>query len=63
VTVEEREEYEGHLSRNLVVFTGVDYKAILAEAEKRETSSSGMVATTTGASTGQTSTSSSSPTR
>jgi predicted GTPase len=34
VTVEEREEYEGHLSRNLVVFTGVDYKAILAEAEK-----------------------------
>jgi len=34
VTVEEREEYEGHLNRNLVVFTGVDYKAILAEAEK-----------------------------
>src|SRR5450759_2414876 len=34
VTVEEREEYEGHLSRNLVVFAGVDYKAILAEAEK-----------------------------
>ena len=34
VTVEEREEYEGHLSRNLVVFAGVDYKAILKEAEK-----------------------------
>jgi predicted GTPase len=34
VTVEEREEYEGHLSRNLVVFTGADYKAILVEAEK-----------------------------
>ena len=34
VTVDEREEYEGHLNRNLVVFTGVDYKAILAEAEK-----------------------------
>jgi predicted GTPase len=34
VTVEEREEYEGHLSRNLVVFAGVDYKAILTEAEK-----------------------------
>ncbi len=34
VTVEEREEYEGHIKRNLVVFAGVDYKAILAEAEK-----------------------------
>jgi predicted GTPase len=34
VTVEEREEYEGHLSRNLVVFAGVDYKAILMQAEK-----------------------------
>lgn len=34
VTVEEREELEGHLSRNLVVFTGLDYKAIAAEAEK-----------------------------
>jgi len=34
VTVEEREEYEGHLSRNLVVFAGVDYRAILAAAEK-----------------------------
>ena len=34
MTVEEREEYEGHLNRNLVVFTGADYKAILAEAEK-----------------------------
>ncbi len=34
VTVEEREEYEGHLSRNLVVFAGVDYRAILTEAEK-----------------------------
>jgi predicted GTPase len=34
VTVEEREEYEGHLSRNLVVFAGVDYRAIMTEAEK-----------------------------
>ncbi len=34
VTVEEREEYEGHLARNLVVFAGVDYRAILAQAEK-----------------------------
>lgn len=34
VTVEGREELEGHLARNLVVFTGVDYRAILTEAER-----------------------------
>ncbi len=34
VTIEEREEYEPHLSEGSVVFAGVDYAAILAEAEK-----------------------------
>jgi predicted GTPase len=34
VTVEEREEYEGHISRNLVVDAGVDYQAILRRAEE-----------------------------
>ncbi len=34
VTIEEREEYEGHISRGLVVFAGIDYQAILPEAEK-----------------------------
>jgi predicted GTPase len=33
-TVEEREEYEQHLERGVVVFAGVDYGAILREAEK-----------------------------
>jgi len=33
-TIEEREEYEPHLTRGTVVFAGVDYAAILAEAEK-----------------------------
>lgn len=33
-TIEEREEYEGHMSKGLVVFAGVDYKAILEAAEK-----------------------------
>lgn len=33
-TVEEREEYEPHLERGNVVFAGVDYEAILREAEK-----------------------------
>jgi len=32
-TVEEREEYEPHLSRGAVVFAGVDYEAILRQAE------------------------------
>ncbi len=34
VTIEEREEYEGHISRGLIVYAGVDYGAILAAAEK-----------------------------
>ncbi len=33
-TIEEREEYEPHIERGAVVFAGVDYAAILAEAER-----------------------------
>ena len=33
-TIEEREEYEPHITRDIVVFAGVDYQAILEEAEK-----------------------------
>jgi predicted GTPase len=33
-TIEEMEEYEPHIERGAVVFAGVDYAAILAEAEK-----------------------------
>ncbi len=33
-TIEEREEYEPHLDRGIVVYAGVDYGAILSEAEK-----------------------------
>lgn len=33
-TIEEREEYEPHIVRDVVVFAGVDYEAILREAEK-----------------------------
>lgn len=33
-TIEEREEYEGHIDKGLVVYAGVDYQAILDEAEK-----------------------------
>jgi predicted GTPase len=33
-TIEEREEYEPHLERGTVVYAGVDYGAILAEAER-----------------------------
>lgn len=33
-TIEEREEYEPHLDRGIVVYAGVDYGRILAEAEK-----------------------------
>jgi len=32
-TIEEREEYEGHIDKGLVVYAGVDYQAILNEAE------------------------------
>jgi predicted GTPase len=34
VTIEEREEYEPHIACGSVVFAGVDYEAILREAEK-----------------------------
>ena len=34
VTIEEREEYEPHIDRGVVVFAGVDYERILREAEK-----------------------------
>jgi predicted GTPase len=34
VTIEEREEYEPHIANGSVVFAGVDYGAILEEAEK-----------------------------
>ncbi len=33
-TIEEMEEYEPHISRGNVIYAGVDYGAILAEAEK-----------------------------
>jgi len=33
-TIEEREEYEPHISNGIVVFAGVDYERILREAEK-----------------------------
>jgi predicted GTPase len=33
-TIEEREEYEPHIDRGTVVYAGIDYQRILAEAEK-----------------------------
>jgi predicted GTPase len=33
-TIEEREEYEPHIDNGVIVYAGVDYAAILAEAEK-----------------------------
>ncbi|MBU2677504.1 MAG: GTPase, partial [Gammaproteobacteria bacterium] len=33
-TIEEREEYEPHINNGVIVYAGVDYAAILAEAEK-----------------------------
>ena len=33
-TIEEREEYEPHLKNGVIVYAGIDYAAILAEAEK-----------------------------
>ncbi|MDJ0940430.1 MAG: cyclic 2,3-diphosphoglycerate synthase [Woeseiaceae bacterium] len=33
-TIEEREEYEPHLRNGIVVYAGIDYAAILAEAER-----------------------------
>jgi predicted GTPase len=34
VTIEEREEYEPHLANGVVVYAGVDYEAILRQAEQ-----------------------------
>jgi predicted GTPase len=33
-TIEEREEYEQHIDKGIVVYAGVDYKAILDQAER-----------------------------
>jgi predicted GTPase len=33
-TVEEREEYEGHIDKGIIVYAGVDYGAILEHAER-----------------------------
>ncbi|MEZ4768740.1 MAG: cyclic 2,3-diphosphoglycerate synthase [Caldilineales bacterium] len=33
-TIEEREEYEPHIDRGVIVYAGVDYEAILRQAEK-----------------------------
>ena len=33
-TIEEMEEYEPHIKKGITVFAGVDYEAILREAEK-----------------------------
>lgn len=33
-TIEEREEYEPHIDRGIIVYAGVDYEQILKEAEK-----------------------------
>jgi len=33
-TIEEREEYEPHIDQGVIVYAGVDYEAILREAEK-----------------------------
>jgi len=33
-TIEEREEYEPHIDRGVVIYAGVDYAAILRQAEQ-----------------------------
>lgn len=33
-TIEEREEYEGHIDKGIIVYAGVDYRAILDQAER-----------------------------
>jgi predicted GTPase len=33
-TIEEREEYEPHINAGIIIYSGVDYEAILREAEK-----------------------------
>jgi predicted GTPase len=34
LTIEEREEYEAHIKRGTVVYAGVDYEAVLRQAEE-----------------------------
>ena len=35
-TIEEREEYEPHIDRNAVIYAGVDYEAIMRQAEEED---------------------------
>ncbi len=35
-TIEEREEYEPHIDRDAIIYAGVDYEAIIREAEKED---------------------------
>ncbi len=35
-TIEEMEEYEPHVVRNTIIYSGIDYEAILREAEKED---------------------------
>jgi predicted GTPase len=46
-TIEEREEYEPHIDRGVIVYAGVDYEAILRQAEQEADVMSGTAATTT----------------
>ena len=53
-TIEEREEYEPHIASGTIIYAGVDYGDILAQAQEEATSSCGTAATTTCRSTGPT---------
>src|SRR5437868_477435 len=57
-TIEEREEYEPHLAEGNLVFAGIDYAAILEQAEQEADVILGTEATTTRRSSGPTCTSS-----
>jgi len=46
-TIEEREEYEPHIDRGAIVYAGVDYEAILRQAEQEADVVIWMEATTT----------------
>jgi predicted GTPase len=46
-TIEEREEYEPHIDRGVIVYAGVDYERSCARPSRRPMSSSGTAATTT----------------
>ncbi len=35
-TIEEMEEYEPHINRDTIIYSGIDYEAILCEAEKED---------------------------